>query len=122
MFDTVDAEIDNTPAIGNRNVPRIPASRFGIGLDWSNDLWTASVDYLNVDDQDETALFERPTDSYNDLSVFVNRKVELQGNDLTLFFHGRNLTDDDQRHHTSIIKDFGPAPGRALEIGARYQF
>ena len=122
LYDTVDAELDETPDEGNRNLPRIPASRFGIGLDWSSDVWTASVDYLSVSDQDETTQNELPTDSYNDLAIFINRKIELQGNDLDLFFHGRNLTDDEQRHHTSIVKDIGPAPGRTLEIGARYQF
>ena len=122
LFDTVDASTDDTPTIGNRNIPRLPASRFGVGLDWGNDLWTAAIDFLNVDDQEDTQVFELPTDSFNDLSIFVNRKIELQGSDLAVFLHGRNLTDDEQRHHPSIVKDIGPAPGRTIEIGARLQF
>ncbi len=118
LFDTVDAELDDAPIIGNQNLPRIPASRFGIGFDWRSDLWTASIDYLRVDDQDETTEFERPTDSYDDISIFINRKL----GELDLFFHGRNLSDDDQRNHTSIVKDIGPAQGRSFEIGARFQF
>ena len=121
LFDTVDASTDDTPTIGNRNIPRLPASRFGVGLDWGNDLWTAAIDFLNVDDQEDTQVFELPTDSFNDLSIFVNRKIELQGSDLAVFLHGRNLTDDEQRHHTSIVKDIGPAPGRTLELGVRVQ-
>ena len=121
LFDTVDASVDDTPEVGNRNIPRLPASRFGVGLDWSTDVWAVGIDFLNVDDQDDTQVFELPTDSFNDLGIFVNRKFDLQGSNLEVFFHGRNLTDDEQRHHTSIVKDIGPAPGRTLELGVRVQ-
>ena len=42
--------------------------------------------------------------------------------DCTLFFQGRNLGDEEQRNHASIVKDFAPAPGRTLEAGIRVAF
>lgn len=121
LYDFVDAELDQT-RLGNLNLPRIPASRFGVGLEWQNDLWTAKINYLNVDDQNDTTQFELPTEGYDDISIFVNRTIELQDNELQLFLYGRNLGDDEQRNHTSIVKDFAPAPGRTIEVGVRLKF
>ena len=42
--------------------------------------------------------------------------------DLTVFVQGKNLTDDEQRLHTSFIKDFAPEPGRTIEAGVRLSF
>ena len=39
-----------------------------------------------------------------------------------LFINGRNLGDQEQRQHTSFVKDFAPAPGRRIEIVVRFQF
>ena len=121
LFDTVDAELDQTQ-LGNLNIPRIPATRYGLGLAWASDAWNANVKYLRVEDQNDTTEFELPTDSYDDLSIFINRGINLQGTDLELFLHGRNLTDDEQRNHTSIVKDIAPAPGRTFEVGVRLNF
>ncbi|MFQ3244617.1 MAG: iron complex outermembrane receptor protein [Arenicella sp.] len=121
LFDVVRGELDNS-SNGNNNLPRIPASRSSVGLSWTHDSWQASVDYLMVDNQNRIASFELPTDSYEDLSLFVQRKFAIAGNELSLFLHGRNLTDDEQRHHASIVKDFAPAPGRRWEIGIRMDF
>jgi len=121
LFDVVRGELDLSNG-ADEDLPRIPASRVGAGLSWANELWTLRADYLRVDNQDRVAAFELPTDGYDDLSVFVQRKVKLADNDVSLFFHGRNLTDDEQRYHGSIVKDFAPAPGRRFEIGVRLDF
>lgn len=120
LFDVVRGELDGGP--DNRNLPRIPAARSGFGLSWKNDSWETSIDYLRVNNQRRVADFELPTDSYEDLSVFVQRKMNLAGNEVNVFLHGRNLTDDEQRHHGSIVKDFAPAPGRRWEVGIRMDF
>jgi len=120
LFDLVRGELDGGD--GNRNLPRIPAARGSIGLSWKSNLWEVSADYLRVDNQRRVAGFELPTDSYEDVSLFVQRAFELAGNEINVFLHGRNLTDDEQRHHGSIVKDFAPAPGRRWEIGVRMDF
>jgi len=119
LFDVVRGELDDG---GNRNLPRIPAARSGFGLSWKNDSWETSIDYLRVSNQRRVAGFELPTDSYEDLSVFLQRSLALGDNEVKVFLHGRNLTDDEQRHHGSIVKDFAPAPGRRWEIGVRLDF
>ncbi|MFT5611025.1 MAG: iron complex outermembrane receptor protein, partial [Polaribacter sp.] len=120
LFDLVRGELD--AGTSNRNLPRIPAARSSVGLSWKSDAWEMGIDYLRVNNQRRVAGFELPTDGYEDLSVFLLRKLALAGNEVNVFLHGRNLTDDEQRHHGSIVKDFAPAPGRRWEVGIRMDF
>lgn len=119
MFDWVEAEVDVS---GNDNLPRIPPSRYGIGFDlsWSNTRIT--LDYTRANEQDEVAAQELVTDAYNNLSLKAVTSFDLGNSRLQLFAYGRNLTDDEQRLHTSFIKDFAPAPGRSFEAGLRLIF
>ena len=48
-------------------------------------------------------------------------RLNLGNNLLELFLTGRNLTDDEQRYHTSFIKDFAPQPGRTIEAGVTFR-
>ncbi|MBT8114056.1 MAG: TonB-dependent receptor [Arenicella sp.] len=119
LYDTVDAEIDVS---GNQNLPRIPASRMGVGLKWQNEEWSAKLNWLYVDKQDQVADFEFLTESYNDISLRINRRFEFGDRELDVFVHGKNLSDDEQRHHASFVKDFAPAPGRRIEAGIQLLF
>ena len=84
--------------------------------------WSVDVDWLYVDGQQRTAFGELPTESYSDLSLYIGRSIEFGSNELTVFLQGRNLTDEEQRYHASIVKDIAPAAGRSMEIGARMLF
>ena len=119
MFDIVEAELDID---GNDNLPRIPPWRIGVGasLDWHR--ITARIDYLYVDEQDDVSEFELPTDDYEDLRIFISTHVPARFGKFELFVQGKNLTDDEQRYHTSFIKDFAPQPGRTFEGGIRMRF
>lgn len=121
IFDYVRGEVELNSG-EDANLPRIPASRAGFGFSWKNAQWSLRADYLKVDNQRRAASFELPTEGYEDLSVFVQRKVNIAESEVSLFLRGRNLTDDEQRYHGSIVKDFAPAPGRRLEIGVRLDF
>ena len=120
IFDFVAAEVDVS---GNDNLPRTPPMRYGIGFESRWGRLNATIDYLHVDEQDNVADLERATDAYDDLSAYIG--VEMLVSDrglLNLFLRGKNLTDDEQRIHTSFINEFAPAPGRTVEVGARWVF
>lgn len=133
MFDTVRGRLDDAPDnAGSKNLPRIPARRYGAGIEahwWLSEVWqqlTVSIDYRQTAKQDDVARLELPTDSFEDLSFYLGADLRLGGalsdTKATLFLHGRNLTDDEQREHASAIKDFAPAPGRTIEAGFRLLF
>lgn len=117
-FDVVRGKLDDGP---NRNLPRISPRRFHLGtaVNWKNSL--AELTWTRVASQDDTAFEELPTDSYNDLRLHLSTTMDLGGNQFELFFNGRNLTDDEQRYHTSFIKDFAPQPGRTFEAGVTFR-
>ena len=119
LFDYVDAELDVS---ASDNVPRLAPLRVGVGAEGTWKAFTARVDYLYVDDQDDTTEFELPTDDYEDLRIYVGASVPVNFGSLWLFVQGKNLTDDEQRYHTSFIKDFAPQPGRTVEAGVRMTF
>jgi iron complex outermembrane recepter protein len=119
-FDTVDGELD---VDGDENLPRIPATRYALGLGGQWGMLRGSVDHVWVDAQHDVADFELPTESYRDLRAFLGADLMLGGGSrATVFVQGRNLTDADQRQHTSFIKDLAPLPGRTVEAGVRLRF
>ena len=119
LFDTVTATID---VAGNDHLPRIPPLRAGVGVHLERGPLRADLDYLRMSAQDDVADFELPTDSYDDLRLYIAVDLPAGTANARIFLRGRNLTDDEQRHHTSIIKDLAPAPGRTLELGVRVAF
>ena len=119
LFDTVAAEID---VAGNDRLPRLPPTRLGAGLNVKRGRLTADIDCLQVFEQDETAEFELPTDDYLDVRLHVAVDFDLGAAHMRAFLQGRNLTDSEQRHHSSFIKEYAPMPGRTWEIGLRASF
>ena len=119
MFDMVSAKVD---VDGNDNLPRIPPSRVGFGLEVDNGRFFAGLDYLRSSEQDDVAPMELPTDAYEDLRLDLSYRLSAGAAGVSLFLQGKNLTDDEQRDHTSFIKDLAPRPGRTVEAGIRVKF
>ncbi|MEM7282106.1 MAG: TonB-dependent receptor [Pseudomonadota bacterium] len=116
-FDLVRASLDNG---FNRNVPRIPPRRYRIGTLMTWDNFSAEVVWRRIESQRRFGAEELPTDGYNDLRIHLAYAMDFGDNNLELFLTGRNLTDDEQRYHTSFIKDLAPQPGRTIEAGVTW--
>lgn len=119
MFDTVSATVDVS---GNDNLPRIPPARAGLGMALTSGPISAHVDYMRVFSQEEAADLEFETDGYTDLRAYVGWDVNVGDMSVSLYLQGRNLTDDEQRKHTSVVKDLVPEPGRTIEAGVRIRY
>ena len=119
FFDTVSPDLDVS---GNDNLPLIPPNRIGLSLEFTGDRLVANVDYVRASEQDDVAEFELPSDSYDDLRARIAWRMRPGDMVVDLFVAGRNLTDDEQRLHTSVVKDLAPQPGRTIEAGVRMRF
>ncbi|MEN9726567.1 MAG: hypothetical protein RL434_933, partial [Pseudomonadota bacterium] len=104
-------------------IPRIPALRFGTGLEWQRDAWSADVRLTRVADQNRTASLETPTNGNTVLDVGVEYTLPLAGERaLVLFARGNNLLDEEIRRHASFLKDQAPMPGASGLLGFRCLF
>ena len=119
FYDTVSPELDVS---GNDNLPLIPPDRTGVSLEFTGDRLVANVDYVRAWKQEDVAEFELPSDSYDDLRARIAWRLRPGDRVVDLFVAGRNLTNDEQRPHTSVVKDLAPLPGRTIEAGVRMRF
>jgi iron complex outermembrane receptor protein len=113
--DLVRASTDLGPAA------RIPPWSVTAGLDWTSRLFDVGLEVRHVSEQDRTAAFELPTDSY----TLVNLRGAMRpftDRNVILFAEVANLTDAEAREHASFQKDIAPQPGRNLRVGATYRF
>ena len=107
----------------NNPLPRIPPLRIGLRADLDHGPWSAGMLLRRAFKQDRIDTNESETSGYTELSLDVERAVELSnGFQLSLFARADNLLDEDIRHHTSFLKDIAPLPGRSATIGARLEF
>jgi iron complex outermembrane receptor protein len=118
QFDTVSATVERS---SDANLPQMPPERVTLGLDFYRSPLFASIQFAHNSAATDTAMFELPTDSWSDVSARVEYEFTGIGDatDLTIYLKGKNLTDEEQRNHLSIIKDRVPLPGRLLEFGFR---
>ena len=119
FFDTVSPSLD-VPA--NDNLPLIPPDRIGVTFAFTANRFIANIDYVRAFEQNGVADFELPSDAFNDLRARIAWRFRPADMTVDLFVSGRNLTDDEQRLHTSVVKDLAPQPGRMVEAGMRMRF
>ncbi len=115
--DVVDADLD----VGG-NLPRIPPLRLGLGVHYHGDRWNGSAEVKWVDDQDEVAENETPTDGYTFLNASLGYRWFIGSQVVDILLRGKNLTDEEARSHTSFLKDVAPLPGRVVTLSAQFRF
>jgi iron complex outermembrane recepter protein len=113
-IDFVRAELD-----AGGNLPLIPPMTVNAGIEGKRDAITARISAQYGAEQDDVAAFETPTDDY--LTLDARLGIDLTDT-VHLMFEGKNLTDDEVRHHASPLKEFAPAAGRNFRIALRADF
>lgn len=103
-------------------LPRIPAGRIGLGLDWDRDNWRAGIGAVRYASQDRVAQFEEPSDGYTMVNANIAYHWDMRNIGWEVFLDGRNLTNTEARPHTSFLRELAPLPGRALAFGVRLHF
>jgi iron complex outermembrane receptor protein len=119
-IDIVSGELDN-----GGNVPLMPPLTINAGAkaDWG--FWSAGAHVTWADDQTDVATGELPTDGYTQLDLRADLNLAALGfghDGTTLFVDARNVTDEEIRYATSVLKDRVPAPGRNIRVGIRAAF
>ena len=118
QYDSIAVSVDRSSV--NR-LPQIPSDRATIGFDLYSDVLFASLELTQNMAVTNPAMLELPTDSWFDVSTRIEYTFAGLGDttDVTVYIKGKNLTDEEQRNHISVIKDRVPLSGRMLEVGFR---
>lgn len=118
--DFVDAELDN-----GKNVPFLPPLTFkgGASAEWG--AWEVGADVILAADQDSPGIGQFETDGYALLGLraevdLADFGIGAEGTEA--FIEARNVTDEEVRYATSVLKDVAPAPGRNVRVGVRLAF
>lgn len=104
------------------NLPRIPATRLGASFDWSLGGWSASLGAVRYGKQEDVAVNEEASDGYTLVDAHLSYRWDRPQTSWEVFLDGSNLTDQEARPHTSLLRDFAPLPGRAVAFGVRAYF
>ena len=105
------------------DVPRMPASRLGVKLDYSTSRFSSFVSVVVADSQSRPGDNELRTKAYTRLELGADYGFDLSSNVEGLFFIKiKNLGDDEIRSSTSFLRDVAPEPGRSIEGGVRLLF
>jgi iron complex outermembrane receptor protein len=107
----------------DRSLPRITPFRTSAALVYGwHDRFRARVEGQYVHEQNRTAAFELPTDSYFLLNASVSYRLPVRSAEFEVYLKGTNLTDQEARVHTSFLKDIAPLAGRGALLGVRASF
>lgn len=115
--DYVRAEFDR-----QGNVPRIPPVSVGFELRHSHVHWQTKLRWTEMKNQSDTAIGETRTKGYSLLNYYLDYHLPTDSTETLFFLKANNLLDEEIRHHTSLLKDMAPAPGRSIEVGVRIEF
>ncbi len=118
--DFVDGDLDS-----GGNVPFIPPTTFNgdVSAEWG--AWELGAAVTVAGAENDSGVGQLPTKGYTtwDLRAEVDLSDFGIGNDGTeAFIEARNVTDEEVRFATSVLKDLIPAPGQNIRLGVRVAF
>ncbi len=125
--DTLDFEARADYVRGeNRNtgepLPRLAPLRLGGALVYGAGPWGARVDVTYAAKQTRVPTNDTPTDAYTLLSLALTYKFKTSGTQTLVYLRGDNLTNQEARNASSILRDIAPLPGRSVKVGFRTTF
>ncbi|MCY3541502.1 MAG: TonB-dependent receptor [Gammaproteobacteria bacterium] len=114
IWDTVHSEIHDGPS---KYLPRTPSNRTRLGINFLSGRFWGRVEIEHNGEVTEVPAYILPTDAYSDVSIDLEYEIIHADVHAAITLGIRNLFDEEQRPHTSAIKDLAPLPGRTIELG-----
>lgn len=109
---------------GGDNLPRIPATRYGLRLNQKYNTWQGELEWYQVDRAREIASFEQHTPAYQMLNLSISYTAALADETqwYSVFVRGSNLLDELAYNHTSFLANVVPMVGRNVSMGVQMHF
>ncbi|OZI60961.1 TonB-dependent receptor [Bordetella genomosp. 11] len=103
-------------------LPRIPPLRLGFGLDYAYGAWGAGVSFTKAFAQHRHPDNDDSTDGYYKLDADLTYSFRVDKTQWQAYLRGTNLTNQEIRYATSVLRDIAPEGGRAVMVGLRGSF
>lgn len=103
-------------------LPRISPTRVGMDVAWTNGPWRASLGAVHGLDQDNVAANERASKAYILVDAHLAYHTDNEHFGMEFFLDVKNLSNQEVRLHTSMLRDYAPLPGRNVIGGVRVFF
>ncbi|MEZ5385216.1 MAG: TonB-dependent receptor [Prosthecobacter sp.] len=104
------------------SLPRIPPFHFTTALIAEHGPFGARLEGIYAAPQNRLAANEFRTDSYFMVNLALTYRLVKGATTCDFYVKGVNLTDEDAREHTSVLKDRLPLPGRGIVTGVKLSF
>lgn len=103
-------------------LPRLAPLRLGGALVYGAGPFGARIDLTWAAKQTRVPVNDTPTDAYTMLGVALTYKIKSGRTQTLLYLRGDNLTNEEARNATSILRDIAPMAGRSVRVGMRTTF
>ncbi len=104
------------------SLPRIPPFHLTNTLSFEHGAFGARLEGIYTAPQSQLTMNESRTDSYFLVNLTLTYRIKQGPTTLDLFIKGTNLTNEEAREHTSLLKERIPLPGRGLVAGIKLTF
>jgi iron complex outermembrane receptor protein len=103
-------------------LPRIPPLRLGFGVDYAYGAWGAGVSFTKAFAQHRQPENDTSTDGYYKLDADLTYSFRIDKTQWQAYLRGTNLTNQEIRYATSVLRDIAPEGGRAVMVGFKANF
>lgn len=106
----------------HRALPLIPPLGYRLGFVAEQDDLGFRLELAGFARQDRTGANETATNGYRVINTAITWRPFAQNRNVALLLQGRNLTDEQGRLHTSLLKEEAPIRGREVRLGGSVTF
>lgn len=105
-----------------RSLPRIPPLRLRVALDYGYGPYSAGLSVSKAFAQHRRPDHDSATPGYYSLDASAGYRFKTASVQWQAYLRGINLTNQDIRYATSVLRDIAPEGGRAVMVGLRGSF
>ena len=105
-----------------RSLPRIPPLRLRVALDYGYGPYSAGISVSKAFAQHSRPDNDTATPGYYSLDANAGYRFKVAAVQWQAYVRGINLTNQDIRYATSVLRDVAPEGGRAVMVGLRGSF
>jgi iron complex outermembrane recepter protein len=103
-------------------IPRISPLRTTLAADYGYGPFGARAEMVHAWAQHRVPDNDLPTASYTTLGVILTYKFHMGATNWLAYVRGDNLTNQDVRYASSVVRDIAPEGGRSVMVGLRTTF